>query len=615
GHYSDGSNAPLTGGLSWSSSAPGVATVSATGLATGIAAGSTTITATHTATGISGSASLQVTGGGGPDLVMINVAPGTASIAVGGTQQYTATGIYSDRTTQNLTPQVSWSSSAPSVATVSAGGLATGVAAGSTTITATLSGISGSASLQVTGGEPPTLETITLAPTSASIVVGATQQFSATGHYSDGTSAPLTTGLSWSSSAPGVATVNASGLATGIAAGSTTIMATHTATGISGSASLEVTEIVTGSYWTTEEIPVDPVTLASGILDVTVPEPAAAIGIAVEGSNTNYKVIDHGIFLQDGGGNPLFITDPNGDPVPLAFNFIDTNGDGQNEDFSVLYDREATALFFPNDGTLPTLPAGTYHFPLASFNASGTALQSDTLQPYVYFKVPTTEQTTLKVNLFVISGVGGITTATQAQNDPEIQGAIAVLQNVYESNANTLVHLDINVAVIPDSSFAIIESDAEVDALFSGYPTTPTHDAVNLFVISQLSYLPSGVVGFTSRIPGPFTRQGTIQSGTVMEYQGDNTGEVLGVVLAHELGHYLGLWHTSQTNSTATGIIGEDPIADTPVCTNAQIGSGGINACPDRTNLMFPYVSPDANPPVSVDQGTVILLNPAVRLP
>ncbi|HKJ00209.1 MAG TPA: Ig-like domain-containing protein, partial [bacterium] len=212
-------------------------------------------------------------------LVYLSVSPGSASIAVGGTQQYVATGVYSDRTTQDLSIQVSWSSSAPSVATVSAGGLATGVAAGSTTITAMLSGISGTAGLQVTGGEPPTLETITLAPTSASITAGATQQFAATGHYSDGSSAPLTTGLSWSSSAPGVATVSGSGLATGVAAGSTTITATHTATGISGSASLEVQE---GQPPTLQTITLAP---TSASITVGATQQFAATGHYSDGSN------------------------------------------------------------------------------------------------------------------------------------------------------------------------------------------------------------------------------------------------------------------------------------------------------------------------------------------
>src|SRR5262249_5931633 len=73
-------------------------------------------------------------------------------VTVGGTQQFTATGIYSDTSTQNLTSQVSWSSSNTAAATVTAGGLASAVGPGTTTITATLGAVSGSTGVTVAAG-------------------------------------------------------------------------------------------------------------------------------------------------------------------------------------------------------------------------------------------------------------------------------------------------------------------------------------------------------------------------------------------------------------------------------------------------------------------------------
>jgi uncharacterized repeat protein (TIGR01451 family) len=87
-------------------------------------------------------------------LQSIKVSPSIPSIVIGGTQQFTATGTYSDTSTQNLTTQVAWSSSKTSVATITsgaAGGLATGAGIGSSTISAALNSISGSATLTVTG--------------------------------------------------------------------------------------------------------------------------------------------------------------------------------------------------------------------------------------------------------------------------------------------------------------------------------------------------------------------------------------------------------------------------------------------------------------------------------
>ncbi|MGZ6005649.1 MAG: N,N-dimethylformamidase beta subunit family domain-containing protein, partial [Candidatus Saccharimonadales bacterium] len=85
----------------------------------------------------------------GPTLTSIAVAPTSPSIAIGATQQFTATGTYSDSSTQDLSNQVAWTSANTSVATISASGLATGVSAGSTTISASLSGVSGNTTLTV----------------------------------------------------------------------------------------------------------------------------------------------------------------------------------------------------------------------------------------------------------------------------------------------------------------------------------------------------------------------------------------------------------------------------------------------------------------------------------
>lgn len=100
-------------------------------------------------------------GGGGKDngtippqtLVSIAVTPNNSSIALGATQQFTATGTYSDNTTQDLTSLVSWTSSNTSIAAISNTGLATPVATGTIIITATSGAISGSATLTVPGGD------------------------------------------------------------------------------------------------------------------------------------------------------------------------------------------------------------------------------------------------------------------------------------------------------------------------------------------------------------------------------------------------------------------------------------------------------------------------------
>ncbi|MCX5823161.1 MAG: Ig-like domain-containing protein, partial [Deltaproteobacteria bacterium] len=178
--YTDGSSRDVTASSIWISGTTGVATVnSASGLAAGIAIGTSVITADFG--GKSGSAILTVTAA---TLSSIVVTPLTASIPMGLTQRFVATGAYSDGTSVDISNLVTWSSGTLAVATVVSPGVATGRSVGTATITATSGGKSGSATLTVTAA---TLSSIVVTPLTASIPMGLTQRFVATGAYSDGT--------------------------------------------------------------------------------------------------------------------------------------------------------------------------------------------------------------------------------------------------------------------------------------------------------------------------------------------------------------------------------------------------------------------------------------------
>jgi hypothetical protein len=178
----------------------------------------------------------------------IAVTPATASIALGLTQQFTAIGHFADGSTQDLTRLVTWSSSGVNIEILNAAwsqGLATGLSAGGpVTIMAKLNGVTGTAQLTVT---PPALQSIAVLPSTASVAAGLTQQFSAVGHYSDGSTQPLTTNVTWSSSNTNIATVGniagINGLASGVAAGGP-VTITAKLGSISGTAQVTVTAAV-----------------------------------------------------------------------------------------------------------------------------------------------------------------------------------------------------------------------------------------------------------------------------------------------------------------------------------------------------------------------------------
>lgn len=245
GNYADGSQQILTSGVHWSTSDATVATVSnatgTTGLATSVSVGSVTVTATSG--GISGTASLTVTPA---TLVSLAVTPMNANVALGGSQQFTATGTYTDGSTKNITTNVTWTSSAATVAVISnnigSQGMATSAGAGSTTISAAMGGVSASTTLTVGS---PQLVSVSVTPVNPSISRGATVQFTATGNYSDGSTANITSSVAWSSSSASVATVGAGGIATGASPGSTAVTATSGT--IAGSTTLMVTApVLTG---------------------------------------------------------------------------------------------------------------------------------------------------------------------------------------------------------------------------------------------------------------------------------------------------------------------------------------------------------------------------------
>jgi phage tail sheath protein FI len=232
GLFSDGTTQDLSNSATWSASPAAVATVGATGLGTAVGVGTATIMATSG--GVSGSAPLKVTAA---NLSLISVTPASPSIASGQTCQFTATGIYSDNTTQDLTASVNWTSGTPATATISNGGLATvvGAADATTVITATLGAKSGTTTLTVSKAN---LSTIAVTPANPTIAKGQTLQLTATGTYSDSTTQDLTRVVNWSTGTPATAAIDASGVATGAGTGSSVI--TASLSGVSGTTNLTV---------------------------------------------------------------------------------------------------------------------------------------------------------------------------------------------------------------------------------------------------------------------------------------------------------------------------------------------------------------------------------------
>jgi uncharacterized protein YjdB len=225
--------------VTWSSAQSSVAAVNAQGYVTAAGKGTAQVSAAYN--GLTGSAAIAV---GPPALVSIKVSPTPSSLPLGETQQFTATGNYTDGSTQNLTQSAAWISSGPAIATVSPAGAAVAKAVGTATISATSGSLTGSASLTVSAA---VVTALNIAPATLSMLLGSSSQLQATATMSDGTSQNLTGTVTWSSMQPGIAIVNASGMITAEMVGSTTILAQSS--GFTASADITVMPLITAQYF------------------------------------------------------------------------------------------------------------------------------------------------------------------------------------------------------------------------------------------------------------------------------------------------------------------------------------------------------------------------------
>jgi len=226
----------------------------------------------------------------------ITVAPATQPLTVGQTVQFSATGIENHgshpSTNSNVTNLVTWSSSTPAVATVNSAGLATAVAAGTTTISASMPGfggtVTGTATITVTGsatgGTGGSIASISIIPGTQAVAAPTdTAQFIAIGTTTNGATTNLTSQVTWTSSSAQIATIGAStGLATGVGQGTATITALYSPSGsgssvVTGTAQFTVSGGVTEQYTAVKIVPVS--------LDLSAGQTSQFVAIGTLGSS------------------------------------------------------------------------------------------------------------------------------------------------------------------------------------------------------------------------------------------------------------------------------------------------------------------------------------------
>lgn len=234
--YQNGAIRDVTNTATWSVNNAGMsgtcASISATGLLTAGYCNGWGTTVAVSLGGVAATGYIASTYGNDPQ---VTVSPGSTAISNGATQQYTATWEQLNNASgpRNYTSQSTWTSSNPAVATVSASGLVTSLAPGRTVITAAspLFQYMGQALIPNTNSPvfltvvPCDVTSITISPPKLPVMVEGAYQVKASGTCGNGNTVDLTSVVNWQTSAPGVAMVNATGLAAIWAPGTATVTA------------------------------------------------------------------------------------------------------------------------------------------------------------------------------------------------------------------------------------------------------------------------------------------------------------------------------------------------------------------------------------------------------
>jgi hypothetical protein len=258
-------------------------------------------------------------------------------------------------------------------------------------------------------------------------------------------------------------------------------------------------------------------------------------------------------------------------------------------------------------------------------------VETDEAKPCLYV-VEKGVGTTLDVNFYLVAD-DGLTPET-AESDPDFQAALGYMKDLYGQ-----VGIDIGetrffeIGDEEQARFQVVQSREEAQRLTAhGEPPDETHGghlSVDVFLVETLrldnqSGQAVNVLGMSAGVPGAPGMHGNARNGLVFQTADlgfDN--EHVGLIMAHEIGHYLGLRHTTEIydgteqGERLAGLFGTtDPIEDTAVCENiSDKVRNDPSRCVDSDNLMFPVAPPPEQgdqPELTTGQGEALRANPLV---
>lgn len=217
----------------------------------------------------------------------------------------------------------------------------------------------------------------------------------------------------------------------------------------------------------------------------------------------------------------------------------------------------------------------------------------------------------LRLVVYLVGLSGGPTAAT-APSNRRLQAAITQMRTLYASAGIALsVAAYRDVTGADASTYSVIDSREEFQQLLTR-TVGLDGDVLPLFFVRGISASAGleGAIGVAGAIDGPPGIHGTISSGVVAGW--DTTlgrTDLLGQVISHECGHYLGLWHvvehlaacTTAGQSDCSAFGGVDPISDTPTTAAAA------------SRYLMNWTTDGSNTTISTGESVVMRMHPLVH--
>ncbi len=329
----------------------------------------------------------------------------------------------------------------------------------------------------------------------------------------------------------------------------------------------------------------------SDLLELVLPDDVLSLTLIVQGAS---DALFYGVGRLQGPADQILVAEGPPDVEPTAMDRVGVAfpGPAASPNRSVSPATGVATTLAPNNPDVAVTP-GTWRLRILAADVDHRPTSTRAGVTALVKRGPSGQTTgSLPLHLHFTGAHGW--TAESARRDPELSRALDRVRAIYAS-----VGISVGEISYQDVSedFRTVDDGARLGGTLEQMFASGRHETgVSVFLVERIidAFGVSIVAGVAGGTPGPTLHAGTPRSGVAVATELSPDADVLGRLIAHEVGHYLGLFHTVEVSGAV------DQIADTPE------GPDG------DTNLMFPTVN-DKPSRLTDGQGWVLHRNASVE--